>query len=96
MILWDIRSSVQNVLERVIEKNYNPPSHAGFSRCCRLEGKSMRKRFIGFWRDNSGAVSVEWMLVASVLVLGSIAALAATKVALFGNVEELAKAVAGM
>jgi hypothetical protein len=36
------------------------------------------------------------MLMATVLVLGSVAALAATKVVLYGNVERQAKAVAGM
>jgi Flp pilus assembly pilin Flp len=55
----------------------------------------MRKRLLKFWRDDSGAVSPEWMLLASVLVLGSIAALAATRATLYGNFEELAKAVAG-
>jgi len=56
----------------------------------------MRKLFIKLWEDDCGAVSPEWMLLASVLVLGSIAALAATKGLLSVHVEELAKAVAGM
>ena len=56
----------------------------------------MRQLFIKFWQDECGAVSPEWMLMATVLVLGSVAALAAMKTALYGNVETLAKAVAGM
>jgi Flp pilus assembly pilin Flp len=56
----------------------------------------MRQRFRKFWHDESGAVSPEWMLMATVLVLGSVAALAAMKTALYGNVETFARAVAGM
>ena len=56
----------------------------------------MRKLFIEFLQDDCGAVSPEWMLMATVLVLGSVAALAATKAVLYGNVESLAKVVAGM
>jgi Flp pilus assembly pilin Flp len=56
----------------------------------------MRKHFITFWRDDSGAVSPEWMLMATVLVLGSVAVLAATKLSVPGSVENLAKAAAGM
>jgi hypothetical protein len=36
------------------------------------------------------------MLMATVLVLGSVAVLAAAKMSLYGNVTELAKAAAGM
>jgi Flp pilus assembly pilin Flp len=56
----------------------------------------MRKMFVEFWKDECGAVSQEWMLLATVLVLGSVAALAATKVVLYGNAEVLAKIAAGM
>jgi hypothetical protein len=78
----------RNVLETATEENYNPRSLK--------EVEPMRKLFITFWQDDSGAVSPEWMLMATVLVLGSVAALAAMKIALYGNVETLAKAVAGM
>jgi Flp pilus assembly pilin Flp len=61
-----------------------------------VEVEPMRKMFIEFWKDDCGAVSPEWMLMATVLVLGSVAALAATKAVLYGNVESLAKVVAGM
>jgi Flp pilus assembly pilin Flp len=56
----------------------------------------MLKLFFHFWQDDRGAVSPEWMLMATVLVLGSVAALAAMKTALYGNVETFARAVAGM
>jgi Flp pilus assembly pilin Flp len=56
----------------------------------------MMTRFVRFWREDSGAVSPEWMLMATVLVLGSVAVLAATKVALPGHVAELARAAVGM
>src|SRR5579862_9240805 len=61
-----------------------------------LEVEPMRKLLIQLWRDEGGAVSPEWMLMATVLVLGSVVALAAMKVALYGNVETFARAVAGM
>ncbi len=53
----------------------------------------MRKLIGEFWRDDSGAVSPDWALMATVLVLGSVAVLAATKLTLSGNVYELAQAV---
>ena len=62
----------------------------------RDEHRRRRKQFTKFWRDDSGAVGPEWMLMATVLVLGSVAVLAATKVALPGHVAELARAAAGM
>ena len=49
-----------------------------------------------FWRDDCGAVSPEWMLMASVLALGSVAALAALKHTLSADVEAAARAVTGM
>jgi Flp pilus assembly pilin Flp len=55
----------------------------------------MRKRFVEFLRDDRGAVSPEWALMATVLVLGSVAMLAATKVAQPGHFYEMAKVAAG-
>jgi hypothetical protein len=60
---------------------------------CNREVEPMLKRI---FEKRRGAVSPDWMLMATVLVLGSVAVLAATRVALYGSVDTWAKALTGM
>src|SRR5262249_51568833 len=72
--------SHENVLVTSHRGAYNRPSGKRSGSLAKMS-RPMRKRFVEFWRDDRGAVSPEWALMATVLVLGSVAVLAATKVA---------------